>query len=209
MSFKQLLLLFLCITLANFSTEAQYKDIYSQHTGCKEPSVDVFLKKGQTVYKSIPTFELEKMCQSHFGCAQSEYNLPYRIYLNKKGCKQLDFTFYAMPSYVYISDKYSEDSCEYEMIKEHEDSHVFATENFSEQEIKKYLLDCINMQINEKKLKTGEEIYSVCAEKVKLRIQKTIEDRNKKVDIQNGDFSLEACQDLKEIKENVKKRVFQ
>lgn len=153
-------------------------------TGCTKPTISVSLEKTVPTYTSKSHSELNSICrmQNVLGCTESVYGCTQKIYLNEKGCKQLDFKCYPEEFHVYIIDEYSKNSCEYKAIRRHENLHVSAIQNFPKESVEKYLTQCIDEEIKKKKIKTGELIYQKCARKVSTWLNRKIEEKNDEID---------------------------
>ena len=158
---------------------------YAKASECYEPSVYVELKKLTPSYATKPHPELVKLCQGDKnvqGCTVAEYGCSYRIYLNKKRCKELKFECYPRNFKVYIVDDYPEGTCEYNAIRKHENLHVSAIQNFPKESVEKYLNQCIEEEIKKKQMRDGKEIYIKCAEKTTSWINQKRDEKNRELD---------------------------
>lgn len=179
------IILFFCLVASCYPVAAQFKrDSYSKRAGCKKPTVNVSLEKGIPSYESKSHSELNQLCGrgNLLGCTLSYYGCSYKVHFNKEGCKQLDFECYPEEFSVYILDDYPEGTCEYNAIRKHENLHVSAIQNFPKKNVEDYLNQCINDEIQKKKIKDGEEIYFKCAEKTHNWMNRRKEEKNREID---------------------------
>ncbi|MBO7484283.1 MAG: hypothetical protein J6T55_04115 [Alphaproteobacteria bacterium] len=160
---------------------------FSQNRGCKNPTITVKLKKETPTYENKPYSELKQLCHPDeysvvLGCTTCAYACKQKIFLNEKGCKQLDLECYPTNFHVYIDKVYPKKSCEYEAVKKHENFHVSAIQNFPTKSIENYLMNCINKEIQKKVIKEGEKIYSKCASQAITWMNLKREEKNTEID---------------------------
>ena len=126
------------------------------------PQIKVSFQKSNPQYYSKPAKSIQNLCSTSnyipVGCTYylMSYHYDYKYVFDNKGFAQvssIDMKFYYKENdfYVYIDDRYSKNSCEYNAIKKHEDLHVQIDQTVEINKVETALKECLYL-INQKNM---------------------------------------------------------
>jgi len=117
-------------------------------------SVNVSYENSEPKYYSMPAKNVRELCKEAeyepLGC--THYNITYHYDYKTYGINEryrvtaVDMKFYYKYGdfYVYIDNRYPQDSCEYNAIKRHEEMHVKVDQTVEIEKVKASLKKCIS-----------------------------------------------------------------